>query len=153
MLLSDKQNLCIVNYVDRHTGANSMKHYYLWNGKRIEFESICYSTSTGEYYDRPSETWVVGIQPGHTRRSVLVRAVDNDVYHLITVQDLYSRIESIHRIIAMYAEDGLVSLEQYIEPLLTNLRRYVFFLYLVADGDPSIKWLDNDTNNADGGLQ
>lgn len=118
-------------------------YYYLVNGQRIEIE-VCYSTTTGQYYGRPSETWVVGTQPGHTRRSVLLRPVDCDAYHGITEQDLYCRIEAAHRILAQYEEDGNTNLEPLLKQLLRDLRQHVHLLYLLADGDPNINWVETD---------
>jgi len=115
-----------------------MMYYYLVNGQRIEIEHVCYSTTTGQYYGRPSETWVVGTQPGHTRRSVLLRPADCDAYHGITEQDLYCRIEAAMRILAQYREIANTNLE----PLLRDLRRHVHLLYLLAEGDPDINWVD-----------
>ena len=118
-----------------------MNYYYLVNGQRIEIE-VCYSTTTGQYYGRPSETWVVGTQPGHTRRSVLLRPTDCDAYHGITEQDLYCRIEAAHRILAQYEEDGNTNLKPLLKQLLRDLRRHVHLLYLLAEGDPDINWVD-----------
>jgi len=141
-----------------------MNYYYLVNGQRVELEHICYSTTTGEYYGRPSETWVVGTQPGHTRRSVLLRPADCDAYHLITEQELYCKIEAAHRILAEYDEDNISlqpwikpllrdlrravyeednqSFQPWLKPMLRDLRRHVHLLYLLAGGDPAINWTD-----------
>lgn len=117
-------------------------YYYLVNGQRIEIEHVCYSTTTGQYHGRPSETWVVGTQPGHTRRSVLLRPADCDAYHGITEQDLYCRIEAAHRILAQYEEDGNTNLKPWLKQLLRDLRQHVHLLYLLAEGDPDINWVD-----------
>jgi len=120
----------------------TMMYYYLVNGQRIEIE-VCYSTTTGQYYGRPSETWVVGTQPGHTRRSVLLRPVDCDAYIRITELDLYCRIEAAHRILAQYREIANTNLKQ----LLRDLRQHVHLLYLLAEGDPDINWVERGGND------